>query len=124
MKSKINILDIAIMIMIFAVCFSFAVVLIKDISSPVRDTSLALAVDRSTAALLKPGEKAYLDDREGRIISVESAGDESMAIIEFEGASRRDLPKIGEKTHFTTKTVYAECTVYSVTETEGDGNEK
>ena len=124
MKNKVNILDIAMMIIAFTVIFSFAVMLIRDISSPERDTSLSLAVDRSTAALLKPGETAYLDDREGRIVSVEGAGVENLAIIKFENASRRDLPKIGEKTHFTTKTVYAECTVYSVTETEGDGNEK
>ena len=121
MKNKINVLDIILIIAAFAVCFSFAMVQVKNASLSSRTLSFAVTLEPETAALLKTGDTVVMDGAEGKLERIDVMGNESVAVISFPKELLPDPPKIGEKASFSTLRVRAEGYVYSITETEGDG---
>jgi len=121
MKNKINALDIILIIAAFAVCFSFAMVQVKNASLSSRTVKLTVTLEPDTAALLKTGDAIVMNGVEGRITGIDLMGGESAATVAFAKERLPDPPKIGEKASFSTQRVRAEGFVYSITETEGDG---
>ncbi|MBO4501765.1 MAG: hypothetical protein J5760_05930 [Clostridia bacterium] len=124
MRSKLNTLDIIMILVAFALCFLAVTLFIRDLYDT-KSVTLKVAVSDELYGLLKRGDEVELNGLSGEIVSFEEGtfifedgtyG--KAAVIAFGGAGSNDLPKIGEKTTFTTKTVSADGIVTDKTETE------
>ena len=120
MKSKFNVIDVIIFTAVFAVCFSFIMLLIRDISSASYNVELTVRIENGAGVDLAKGESAELDGRVGKVKAEAVSGDHKYVTVEFGSTRASSMPKTGERISFTTKKVYAEGIVCSVTETEGD----
>ncbi len=124
MKTKLNTLDIIIILVAFALCFLAVTLFIRDLYYS-KSVTVKIAVSDELYGLLKRGDEVELNGVSGEIAALEEGtfifedgtyG--KAAVITFGGADMNDLPKIGEKTTFTTKTVCADGIVADRTETE------
>lgn len=120
MKSKFNVIDIIIFTAVFAICFSAIMLLIRDFSVASYSVDVTVCIEDGVSAVFIKGETAEFEGKDGKITGETVADGKKYVTVTFESARADSMPLIGEKVCFTTKRVYAEGTVYSVTEKEED----
>lgn len=116
MLKKLNLLDMAILILILAVCFGGFIYLVKAATADMSLVTVAISVDDKTAELFSPGEEIYLTTGEnlGKITVIKTLGDQKALEITRKRETGSKNIKIGQTVEFRSSKALASGVVYSV----------
>ncbi|MDD4125661.1 MAG: hypothetical protein PHW77_08070 [Eubacteriales bacterium] len=120
MIKKLNLLDIAIIIFVLALCFGGVIYLIKSATANITTVVITVTVSDDTAQNISLQDNIFLEngDKLGTITAVRTLEDqlrsEKALEITLKSEGGKTILKTGQTISFRTSRVKAEGTVYSI----------